>query len=81
MREIPGRPLCTPGPAVTVPLVAGQAGSGRVYYSAEVQDHEGQAEKTFESEQNEGAQMSLSNELERESERYHDGGDRAMVAI
>jgi hypothetical protein len=59
--------LCTPGPAVTVLLVAGQARSGQVYYSAEVQDHEGQAEKTFESEQNEGAQMSLSNELERES--------------
>ena len=36
--------------------------SGQVYYSAEVYDHEGQAEKTFESYQNEGAQMS--NELE-----------------
>jgi hypothetical protein len=46
------------------------ARSGQVYYSAEVQpeDNEGQAKKTFESQQNEGAQMS--NELE---------SDRAMV--
>ena len=45
-----------------------QVRSGQVYYSAKVQDHEGQAKKTFESQQNEGAQMS--SELE---------GDRAMV--
>jgi hypothetical protein len=44
--------------------------SGQVHYSAEIQDHEGQSRKTFESEQNEGAQMG--NELESE---------RAMVVI
>ena len=41
--------------------------SGQVHYSAEIQDHEGQSRKTFESEQiqqNEGAQMG--NELESE---------------
>jgi hypothetical protein len=37
--------------------------SGQVYYTAEIQDHEGQAKETPESEQNEGAEMSNLNEL------------------
>jgi hypothetical protein len=53
-----------------VPWRRGQVRSGQVYYPAEVQDHEGRAKTTFESEHNEGAQMS--NELESE---------RAMVVI
>jgi hypothetical protein len=53
-----------------VPGRRGQARPGQVYYPAEVQDHESQAKTTFESEHNEGAQMS--NELESE---------RAMVVI
>ena len=48
---------------------SGQVRSGQVCYSAEVQDHEGHAKRTFESEQNQGAQMPLPVSSELESER------------
>ncbi len=38
-------------------------GPSQVYYTAEIQDHEGQAKETPESEQDEGAEMSNLNEL------------------
>jgi hypothetical protein len=48
-------------PTLQASAAAGKVRSAEVCYSAEVQDHEGQAKKTFESQQNECARMS--NEL------------------
>ena len=46
---IPGRPRPRARPPAARTEAHGQVRSGQVYYSAEVQDHEGQAKKTFES--------------------------------
>ena len=62
-----GRARATPSPAGYIikpsQVRSGQVRSGQVYYTAEIQDHEGQAKETPESEQNEGAEMSNLNEL------------------